>query len=95
MKLRGFREEGALAYCNRGACYFDKGAYDQALADLNRAIRINPELGIAYHNRGLVYKKQARAREASADAAKANELAMNTHTLGRLRNPLPSRHAST
>jgi len=44
----------ANAYNNRGGTLMDKGQLDQAMTDLNTAIKINPKLAAAYYNRGYV-----------------------------------------
>jgi len=51
-----------------------QNAWDEALNLLNRAIKLDPEFAIAYHNRGILryYKKQYL--EAHADLRKAIEL---------------------
>ncbi|HRK62312.1 MAG TPA: tetratricopeptide repeat protein [Candidatus Omnitrophota bacterium] len=51
-----------------------QNAWDEALNLLNRAIKLDPEFAIAYHNRGILryYKKQYL--EAHADLRKAVEL---------------------
>ena len=45
-----------VAYCNRGAAYLKKGAYDQAIKDLNKAIELNPNDAKTYNNRGNAYR---------------------------------------
>src|SRR3974390_567511 len=42
----------AVAYNNRGNAYDDKGQYDRALADYNKALDLNPKYAEAYYNRG-------------------------------------------
>jgi tetratricopeptide (TPR) repeat protein len=44
-----------LAYLNRGNAYTGKGQYDQALADYNKAVEINPKFAPSYSNRGRLY----------------------------------------
>src|SRR6185312_14161092 len=58
-------------YNNRGAAYCQKGLYDQALADENKAIALNPNLAAAYINRGSVYAHQGRYDLAVADESRA------------------------
>jgi tetratricopeptide (TPR) repeat protein len=43
-----------MAYSNLGASLWEGGNLDQALAYLERAIEIQPDLGNAYYNLGLV-----------------------------------------
>ena len=44
-----------LAYTNRGIAYCDKGAYDLAIADFNKALEIKPKYAKAWYNRGNAY----------------------------------------
>jgi tetratricopeptide (TPR) repeat protein len=59
--------QSAAAYLLRGSAYSTKGdALDSALSDLDRAIKLNPNLAPAYFNRGLV---RQRARTAGPEYA--------------------------
>ncbi|OGP81886.1 MAG: hypothetical protein A2Z08_03775, partial [Deltaproteobacteria bacterium RBG_16_54_11] len=40
-------------YCTRGTAWAEKGDYDKAIADINKAIEIDPKDAMAYYNRGL------------------------------------------
>ena len=44
----------AEAYQGRGAAYVGRGENERAIADYNAAIKINPEFGLPYFNRGLI-----------------------------------------
>ncbi|MYC05977.1 MAG: tetratricopeptide repeat protein [Chloroflexi bacterium] len=44
-----------LAYNNRGCAYKDKGEYDRAIADYDKAISLTPDFPEAYNNKGLAY----------------------------------------
>jgi tetratricopeptide (TPR) repeat protein len=46
-------------YTLRGAAYIIRGEYDRALADLNKAIRLNPKEPEAFTTRGDAYAKKA------------------------------------
>ena len=48
--------------------------YEQAIQDLDEAIRLNPEDGRAYYNRGISYEEMGKTKEAERDFAKAKEL---------------------
>ena len=39
----------------RGNAYRQKGDWDRAIAEYNRAIEVNPKYGEAYMNRGIIY----------------------------------------
>jgi tetratricopeptide (TPR) repeat protein len=62
------------AYNNRGVVYYNKGQYDKAIADFNRALKIEPRHFWAYHNRGRTYISKYRLDKAIADFSKALEL---------------------
>ena len=68
----------ALAYMNRGIGYYDKGDYDRAIADYDKAIELNPKLAPAYNDRGNVYSAKGDYDRAIADFDKAIELTQNT-----------------
>lgn len=46
----------ALICFNRGSDYQVAGAYDRAIEDLNKAIKLNPDYALAYFNRGLCWQ---------------------------------------
>src|SRR4051794_36825510 len=50
---RGRRLAGA--YCTRGHGLTENRALDRALADLDEAVRLDPEFACAYTNRGRVH----------------------------------------
>ena len=55
----------ALPYRHRGLAYWNKGDYEQAIADLTEAIRIDPNMANAYYDRGMV--NLSRGTKAGAD----------------------------
>jgi tetratricopeptide (TPR) repeat protein len=57
----------AAAYCIRGEGLTEKRDLDRALADLNEAIRIDPDYACAYSNRGRVYAAKGDRDHAIAD----------------------------
>ena len=67
-------ENLALAYYNRGRSYSDKGDYDRAIADYDRAIELQPSYVIAYNNRGAAYGSKGDYDRAIADYDKAIQL---------------------
>ena len=48
----------AEAFQGRGSAYVRRGENERAMADYNTAIKISPEFGLPYFNRGLSPGKQ-------------------------------------
>jgi len=65
---------GAWAIASRGQAYLTLKRYDQALADLNRAIELDPDDAEAIGSRGQACRLLGREEEALADFARATEL---------------------
>jgi Tfp pilus assembly protein PilF len=61
-------------YNNRGIAYGEKGQYDQAISDFNKAIEINPRYVKAYNNRGIIYRLKGQYEQAISDFNKAIEI---------------------
>src|SRR5262249_38133045 len=59
----------------RGAAYIGKGEYDLAIADLEKAIGIDPKDAAAYSNRGLALSGKGEYELAIADFDKALTIA--------------------
>ncbi len=64
----------ARAYNNRGICEERDGNTDEALADYNTALSLDPELDIAYGNRAWLYEQRGEKENAYTDYKKAAEL---------------------
>ncbi len=64
----------AADYVTRGLAYYEQGQYEQAIADYDRAIDLNPDYALAYYNRGLAYKQQGQYERAIADFERCLEL---------------------
>ena len=73
-------KENADAYHKGGDTYDEKGEYDKAIADYNKAIELNPNDADAYYNRGCTYGEMGEYEKAIADFNKAIEL--NPHDAG-------------
>jgi tetratricopeptide (TPR) repeat protein len=63
-----------MAYNNRGAAFMNKGEYDEAIADLDKAIELSPEFAMAYSNRGAAYINKGEYDKAISDSNKAIKL---------------------
>jgi tetratricopeptide (TPR) repeat protein len=70
----------ALAYHYRGVEYLKTGRYDEAIADLDRAIMLEPvKLPTAYSDRGIAYRKKGDYAQAIADYSEAIRLWPDWH----------------
>jgi len=63
-----------LAYNNRGMVFFKAGKFDQAIADFDQAIDMDPEYAKAYYNRGSAFDKMGALDKAIADYKKTISL---------------------
>ena len=63
-----------VAYLNRGNAYDKKGLYDRAIANYDKAIKLNPKHANAYNNRGRAYGEKGLHDRAIADYDKAIKL---------------------
>src|SRR5262245_5552137 len=61
------RANQALAYHYRGALYLKRERVDEAIADFDRALALNPRLATAYGDRGIAYRKKGDYERAIAD----------------------------
>ena len=64
----------ALLHANRGTAYYKKGDSNKAIADLDRAIELNPDNEVAYRSRGVFHGEGGNHGQAIADLGKAIEL---------------------
>jgi len=64
----------ARPYNNQGLAYYNKGEFDQALSDYNKAIEIDPELAEAHNNIGLLYQAKGEFDQAIHYFSKAIEI---------------------
>jgi len=55
------------AYYNRGLCYFNKNQYDQAIAEYQEAININPSFIWAHYSKGYVHFLKGEYSQALAE----------------------------
>lgn len=54
--------------------YYAKGRNDQAVQLFDEVIRLNPNFGRAYYQRGMVYQSQEKYDKAIEDISKAKSL---------------------
>ena len=66
--------EFADAYYNRGCSWYEVGKYDEAIADLTRAIECDPLADHYYGQRALVYLFDDQPELSQADQDSAEEL---------------------
>jgi tetratricopeptide (TPR) repeat protein len=64
-------QETVSALLDHGGDCLDKGKYDDAIADYDKAIALDPNVAIAYTNRGLAYGQKREVDRAIADYTKA------------------------
>ena len=68
------RSNQALAYHYRGALYLKRERIPEAIADLDRALALNPRLATAYGDRGIAHRKNGNYELAIADYGEAIRL---------------------
>ena len=68
----------SVTYHNRGLAYGNKGDFDRAIADFNKAIELNPNSNEAYNSRGIAYSSKGDFNSAIADFSKAIKLNPNS-----------------
>ena len=70
---RKIKKETAV-HISRGALYAKKGMLDEALAEINEALNIDPNYASAYNDRGIVYIHKDQYARAVADYTRALEI---------------------
>lgn len=64
----------AAGHNNRGRCFYDRGGFEDALADFDRAIGLDRKFAAAYYNRGRVHNAMGHRDDAKADLQTAYDL---------------------
>lgn len=67
----------AETYSNRGGAFIQKQDYTRAIADLDEAIRIEPEIGFFYGNRAIAFFMKGDRQRAAIDFEEQVRLAPN------------------
>jgi predicted Zn-dependent protease len=62
-----FDGSNVTAYVNRAGAYANKKMLKEATEDCDKAIRLNPDYGLAYNNRGYVYELLGQTKQAKLD----------------------------
>ena len=70
----------ALAYQFRGASLLKVGRDDEAIADFDQALAINPNLATAYNDRAIAFRRKGDIGHAVADYDAAIKLMPNVHS---------------
>jgi tetratricopeptide (TPR) repeat protein len=65
-------------YIDRSRAYAETGAFESALQDADRALKLSLDSAAAYHNRGLVYEKKGDYERAAQNFFKACEMGLKT-----------------
>jgi class 3 adenylate cyclase/tetratricopeptide (TPR) repeat protein len=73
-KILGIQSDNVQALVNRGTAYRLLNRYEEADADLSRAIELDPNNALAYENRAIARLYMDRPDDALADANRAVEL---------------------
>lgn len=59
--------DNEVAFTNRAGAYAYLGMFEKALQDCDEAIRINPNFGLAYNNRGYTLELMGKQRHAAVE----------------------------
>lgn len=74
-----------MDYVNRGNSYSEMKEYDKALLDFDKAQKIKPDFNEAYYNRGIVYERLEKLKEAKEEFKLAYQHGLRSKLLqGRL-----------
>jgi Flp pilus assembly protein TadD len=64
-------------HLNRGRALMRQKRPDEAMADFNRAVELNPQMGEIYYFRGLCYAAKGNNAQAQQDIQKSKALGYN------------------
>ena len=71
------KKDLVATFNNRGNAYADNGEHDQAIANFDRAIDLNPDYALAFYNRGRAYNFKSEYDRAITDYSQAIQLKSN------------------
>ena len=63
-----------------------RGKYDIAIADYNKAIELDPQLAVAFYNRGMAYYQKGQYSEAIADFENVVNISADTELVNKARH---------
>ena len=67
-------QETARTHLDHGRACLDRGKYDDAIADYEKAIALDPKYALAYTIRALTYESNGEVERAIADFRKVLEI---------------------
>ena len=73
-------EKKAIVFNDRGSIWMNKKGYENAIADYNEAIRLNPQFAMAFFNRGIAHFHERQFTLAAADLKQSQRLRTDTYT---------------
>jgi lipoprotein NlpI len=73
-------EKQAIIFNDRGSSWMNKKGYENAIADFNKAIRLNPQFAMAFFNRGIAYFHERKFTFAADDFKQSQQLRADTYT---------------
>jgi tetratricopeptide (TPR) repeat protein len=65
------RNNRFYTYLNRGAPYNVQRRFDEGVADLSKAIRLNPDVAASYEQHGWTYQQKGENKKALRDLSEA------------------------
>jgi len=68
-------------YINRGNAYDEANDLSHALADYDQALKLKPNYGEAFYNRGIAFEHNKMFEKAKADFSRAYEVGLRTELL--------------
>jgi tetratricopeptide (TPR) repeat protein len=73
-------EKQAIVFNDRGSSWMNKKGYENAIADYNEAIRLNPRFAMAFFNRGIAHFHERQFTLAAVDLKESLQQRADTYT---------------